>query len=291
MRNNPLNKFKDYLSLSKIKIMIPVSLTGFTGYFFYNPHFTSRLFVSSIGIFLLAVSASVLNQIQEIDPDLRMIRTHLRPLPAKRISPAHASVFCVLSMAAGMAILYLTGNIRACLIGLFTILWYNGVYTYLKRITPFAVVPGAITGALPPLIGWVAAGGLLFDKQIMFIQFLIFMGQIPHFWLLILKYGNDYKQAGFPTITDVFNDRQINRITFSWVISSVLSALFLCYFEIIKNQIIIIVLAIASAIIIWRFLDLLKYKDMKNNQNKYSIFLDSYFLLILLLLISDKILN
>ncbi len=289
MTNNPGTIVKDYLALSKIKIMIPVSLTGFTGYFAFDPHFSINLFITSLGILLMAIAASVLNQIQEVQLDSRMTRTRLRPLPAKRITMNHASIFFIINLVAGMLLIFAAGNIYAALIGLFTIIWYNGIYTYSKRITAFAVVPGALTGALPPLMGWVAAGGGFFDKPIIFIQFLIFIGQIPHFWLLILKYGEDYKLAGFPNLMDVFTRKQINRMTFSWVISSVISALFLCYFEIIKSQVIVGILIIASVYLIWEFFSLLKSAPAP--VKRYSIIFDSYFLLVLVLLISDKIIS
>jgi protoheme IX farnesyltransferase len=288
MTNKTSNKLKDWLELAKLKIMIPVSLTGFTGYFAFDPHFSLRIFFLSFGILLMAVSASVLNQIQEINPDGMMIRTSKRPLPAKRISLMSAFLFFFFNLIAGVSVIYYTGNIKAVIIGLFTIFWYNVIYTYSKRITAFAVVPGAITGALPPLIGWVAAGGGLWEKPIVFIEFLIFIGQIPHFWLLILKYGEEYKQAGFPSLTNIFNKAQIKWLTFVWVISSVTAALFLCYFEIIHNTIIIVMLVLISIYVIWQFLDLLKIRTSENNYRKYSIVLDLYFLLVLLLLISDK---
>jgi protoheme IX farnesyltransferase len=288
MTNKTSNKLKDWLELAKLKIMIPVSLTGFTGYFAFDPHFSLRIFFLSFGILLMAVSASVLNQIQEINSDGMMIRTSNRPLPAKRISLRSAFLFFFFNLIAGVSVIYYTGNIRAVIIGLFTIFWYNVIYTYSKRITAFAVVPGAITGALPPLIGWVAAGGGLWEKPIVFIEFLIFIGQIPHFWLLILKYGEEYKQAGFPSLTNIFNTAQIKWLTFVWVISSVAAALFLCYFEIIHNTIIIVILVLISIYVIWQFLDLLKIRASENNYRKYSIVLDLYFLLVLLLLISDK---
>lgn len=288
MTNKTSNKLKDWLEFSKLKIMIPVSLTGFTGYFAFNPQFSSGIFLLSFGILLMAVSASVLNQIQEVKSDGMMIRTSNRPLPAKRITLTGAFLFFFFNLITGVIVIYYTGNIKAVIIGLFTIFWYNVIYTYSKRITAFAVVPGAITGALPPLIGWVAAGGGLWDKPIVFIEFLIFIGQIPHFWLLILKYGEEYKKAGFPSLTNIFTSAQIKRLTFVWVISSVAAALFLCYFEIIQNSIIIVILVIISIYVIWQFLDLLKIRASENNYRKYSIVLDLYFLLVLLLLISDK---
>lgn len=291
MINNPENKLKDYLELAKIKIMIPVSLTGFTGYFIFDPHLSARIFFTSLGILLMAISASVLNQIQEVEPDSKMSRTCHRPLPTRRINLQSATLFFLFNLIAGIVIIYCAGNLKAALIGLITIIWYNGIYTYSKRITAFAVVPGAITGALPPLIGWVAAGGGVWENPIIFIEFLIFTGQIPHFWLLILKYGEEYKQAGIPSITDIFSRTQIKRLTFSWVVSSVVAALFLCYFEIIQSRLIVGILLVASIYMIWQFFDLLKPGINKNNYRKYSILLNSYFLLALLLLISDKIIS
>jgi heme o synthase len=291
MKNNTGNKFKYYLELSKLKIMLPVSLTGFTGYFIFDPHFSVKILLISLGVLLLAISASVLNQIQEVELDSNMNRTHNRPLPAQKITLQQAILFSLCNLVAGTAIIYFAGNLKAALIGLFTILWYNGIYTYSKRITAFAVVPGAITGALPPLIGWVAAGGGEWNKPIIFLEFLFFTGQIPHFWLLILKYGEEYKKAGIPSLTDILTRTQINRLTFTWVVSSVIAALFLCYFEIIQTKSIVGILLIASSFIIWQFIDLIKITVNKNNYSKYSILLNSYFLLVLLLLISDRIIT
>ena len=289
MKSNFGNHFRDYLKLSKLKIMIPVSLTGFTGYFIFTPQFSAKIFLVTIGILFMAISASVLNQIQEVDIDRKMNRTHDRPLPAGRIRVCHALLFFFFNLIAGTSILYSTGRITATLIGILTIIWYNGIYTYAKRLTAFAVVPGAITGALPPLIGWTAAGGGIWDQSIIFIEFLFFAGQIPHFWLLILKYGEEYYQAGIPSLTNIMSRTQINRLTFTWVVTSVIAALFLCYFEIIKTELLSVILLIASAFLVWKFSRLIKMSAEKINYNTYSILLYSYFLLMLILLISDRI--
>jgi protoheme IX farnesyltransferase len=291
MKNNSGNIFKYYLELSKLKIMIPVSLTGFTGYFIYNPHLSFNILLISTGILLLAISASVLNQIQEVDLDRKMNRTHNRPIPGQKIKIQQAFIFFLACLSAGIATVFYFGNIKAVIIGLITILWYNGIYTYSKRITAFAVVPGAVTGALPPLIGWISAGGGILDKPIIFVEFLFFIGQIPHFWLLILKYGEEYNNAGIPSLTNVFNTIQINRLTFTWVVSSAIAALFLCYFEIIQTRSILIILLIASFIMIWQFFDLVKTNVKKSSYSKYSIILYSYFLLVIILLITDRIIT
>ena len=291
MKNNSGNKFRNYLQLSRLTIMAPVSLTGFTGYFIFNPHFSINLVLVSLGIFFMAISASSLNQIQEVGFDSKMNRTFDRPIPSGRIKLKSAVFFSLCNLFAGLFIIYSFGNILAALIGFFTIFWYNGIYTYSKRITAFAVVPGALTGALPPLIGWIAAGGGIWDKPIVFLEFLFFIGQIPHFWLLILNYGDEYNKAGIPNLTNIFKADQISRLTFTWVLTSVFAAIFLCYFEIIMSGPVIVILVIASIYLVWEFSILLKKGVDKKTYKKYSLLLDSYFLLVLVLLIIDRIID
>jgi heme o synthase len=291
MENNSAGKLKHYLELSKLKIMIPVSLTGFTGYFILDPHLSLNILVLTTGILLLAISASILNQVQEAELDRKMNRTQKRPIPSLKINLLNAKLFFLANLLTGTLLVYSAGGIKAAILGLFTIFWYNGIYTYSKRITAFAVVPGAITGSLPPLIGWVAAGGGILDKPIIFLEFLFFVGQVPHFWLLILKYGEEYKQAGMPSLTGILSTSQINRLTFTWVVSSVIAALFLCYFEIIRTGILTGILLIASIYIIWKFSDLVKPRATSGISSKYSILLYSYFLLVMILLISDRIIT
>jgi heme o synthase len=291
MKNNSGTRLRDYLQLSKLTIMLPVSLTGFTGFFMYNPHLSISLILVSSGILLMAISASALNQVQEAGIDGRMNRTHDRPIPAGRIKLTYGVIFSLCCFLCGTFLIFSGGNIKAALIALFTVLWYNGVYTYSKRITAFAVVPGALTGALPPLIGWVAAGGGIWDKPVIFLEFLFFIGQIPHFWLLLLKYGEEYKKAGIPTLTNIFTTGQINRLTFTWVVTSVIAAVFLCYFEVIRTGALAGILLIVSVFLIWQFSGLLKSGADGKPSIKYSILLDLYFLLILLLLIADRIIG
>ena len=291
MRSNFKEKVRIYLELSKIRIMIPVSLTGFCGYFIFDPHFSVAIIMISTGILLQAMSASILNQLQEVDIDLKMNRTHNRPLPAHKISKTQAFISFFITLIAGTGLIYLFGNPESALIGLFTIFWYNGIYTYSKRISAFAVVPGSLTGALPPIIGWVAAGGGIMDKTIIFVAFLLFIGQVPHFWLLILKYGEEYEKAGIPSLTSVLSRPQINRLTFTWVVVSVISALFLCFFEIIHSRIIIILLLIASFYLIWLFKEMILSLDNKINFRRNFIFLNSYFLLVIIFLMVDKMIT
>lgn len=288
MESKPGNKFGSYAELSKLKIMIPVSFTGFTGYFIKKPEISPGIFLVTAGILFLAVSASVLNQIQEADIDALMKRTRNRPLPTGRIKIRNAQVYFFLNLAAGTLLVFAAGNVIAALTGLFAVLWYNGVYTNAKRLTAYAIIPGSLTGALPPLIGWLAAGGSPFDRTILFLELLFFIGQIPHFLLLIIKYGEEYEKASIPVISRRISHGAMNRITFALVAASVVTAIFLCYHAMTGSGLIIACL-IASVLLLWQFSGLLRKPLNGNSCMKYFNSLDSYFLLVLILLISDKI--
>jgi protoheme IX farnesyltransferase len=182
---------------------------------------------TAFAVFILAAGASVLNQYQERDIDARMERTRLRPLPAGIISPSLAFFIALLLISAGLSTLALAGGKGPAFLGMAAILWYNGAYTYLKRLTAFAAVPGAIVGMVPPAIGWTACGGSLADPRLLVVCLLFFLWQVPHFWLQVLHHGEEYEQAGLPSLTKVLGKRQIARMTFFWICSTAVASLLL----------------------------------------------------------------
>lgn len=152
-----------------------------------------------LGGFLVTGSSNGFNQIIERDLDKLMTRTQNRPLPQERMSVAEAMVLASVTGIAGVAILWVFMNPLSGLLGLLALLLYTVVYTPLKRVTPFAVFIGAFPGAIPPLLGCVAAtegfgsvpliGWILFAGQ--------FIWQFPHFWAIAWVLDDDYKKAGF----------------------------------------------------------------------------------------------
>ena len=160
-------------------------------------------------------------------------------------------VISVLLFLAGSAVLVSGTNILALSVGYLTFLWYNGVYTPLKKITPWAIIPGSLVGALPPVAGWVSAGGSLTDPRIMIVSLYFFIWQIPHFWLLLMLYADDYKQGGFPTLTDVMNISQLKRITFIWLVATVLIAMIIPLFGLVNYSYSLLMLTIGSAWMIY----------------------------------------
>jgi protoheme IX farnesyltransferase len=159
-----------------------------------------------------------------------MERTRNRPLPAKQISVRTAWIATFIFGFSGCLLLYFYGGLVPLLLGLFNIAWYNGFYTWFKKINVFAVVPGSLVGAIPPVIGWTAAGGNIFSEQILILSGFLFLWQVPHFWMLQVRFADDYKKAGFPVLSDKISVPFIALTTVVWLIASSMSTgLFILY--------------------------------------------------------------
>ena len=217
-----------------------------------------------------------------------MKRTAERPLPSGKVTLKRAIVFSIVCAATGTTLLLLTGYVLAAAFGLFTLAWYNLVYTPLKRVTAFAVLPGALIGALPPLIGWTAAGGDPLDMEIIVVAFLLFVGQMPHYWLLLLKVGKEFHEAGLPVITSLFDQRQIRNLSFIWIATSGVCVLMLPSTPVIRHLAISLFL-IAAAILYIVLMFILSYKgNLVEHWKKAFITVNLFYLFIIMALIADR---
>ena len=201
------------LDIIKIKITVLVSFTTGLGYIIAANSFSITLLYVVLGIFFLACSSAALNHLQEKDFDALMQRTSNRPLPSGGTSSGFVFGVALFFIISGILILVLKVNYQSLIIGLNTLIWYNAIYTPLKRRSAFAVIPGSLVGALPPLAGFAAVEGFHFDIRILYISFYFFLWQIPHFWLLLLVYGEDYKQAGYPVLNEIFDGKKLKVFT------------------------------------------------------------------------------
>jgi len=197
-----------FAELSKFGIVLLVLVSAAAGFMLRAPLGADfpwgHGLVVLTGVMLLSSGASALNQVQERDRDARMARTAGRPLPSGRISHAQGLTFATLATVAGAAVLWIGVGRTAGILGLIAAAFYNGVYTpWLKPTSAFAAVPGAIPGSIPPVIGWVAAGGRLTDAGAVILFGILFLWQMPHFWALALRYRSDYASGGFPMVSDV----------------------------------------------------------------------------------------
>lgn len=214
------SQLKIISELIKYRVSMAVSFTTVTGYFVYTEKLDFQVLLLMFAVFLLASGASALNECQEYRFDAKMDRTKNRPIPTGRISIRNAWLVSIGFTVAGILLLYLFYNPMTAFLGFTNIIWYNVIYTNLKRVSPFAVVPGSMVGAIPVLMGWTAAGGYVFDKSIIFIAFFIFIWQIPHFWLLMFKYGKQYEAAGFRTINQTMSPDVLRIVIFAWILAT-----------------------------------------------------------------------
>ena len=284
---NIQSKISVLLELGKVKIAVPIAISCFTGFILYSPEISWQMLDVVFGIFLIVMGASALNHVQEYKKDALMNRTKFRPIPSGKISISEAVRWSAFFLLTGFGFLAWGGNITSLWIAILSIFWYNMVYTPLKQFTAFAVVPGALSGAFPPWIGWVAAGGDILAPPILALSFFFFIGQIPHFWLLLMLYGEDYKQAGFKVLTDIFTHNQIRKITLVWMLATIVVALLLPTFRVISSQLLIWSLLIISIWIIPNSFLLLK-KDERMNIRKLFLRLNLYFLLVMIMIGIDR---
>jgi protoheme IX farnesyltransferase len=149
-----------------------------------------------LGGFLVVASSNGLNQIVEKNFDVLMTRTENRPLAQNRMTVLEAAVFCTVTGIVGVYLLGTFLNQYAAILGIGSLISYAFIYTPLKRVSSVAVYIGAVPGAIPPLLGWVAATGKF--SAIAGILFLIqFIWQFPHFWAIAWILDDDYKKAGY----------------------------------------------------------------------------------------------
>ena len=186
----------DIIKLSKVKLTTSIVFSAIAGYFIAANQFDVLLFTYLlIGGFLVVAASNGFNQILEKEYDKLMVRTADRPLPTERMSISEAFWISLLMGLLGVFLLYRI-NYLSGFFGTLSIILYVLAYTPLKRISPISVFVGAFPGAIPFMLGWVAATndfdiepGILFAIQ--------FIWQFPHFWAIAWVCNDDYKKAGF----------------------------------------------------------------------------------------------
>jgi len=287
-RNSPGEMLKIISELGKVRISVAVAFTTFTGYMLSHGTFDRGFVLPFIGIFLLACGASAFNQLQETETDKIMKRTAGRPLPSGRITKTGAFAIALAYFLSGCLVLYFGPGLLTLLVGISTFVWYNLIYTPLKKVTAFATVPGSMVGALPPLAGWVAGGGSLTDPRALALGFFFFMGQIPHFWLLLLKLGKQYEMAKLPSLTQLLTDEQIKRLTFVWIVATAVSALALPLFKLQDQVWSVTFIILLSAALIVIFFPLLNRKK-PFNVGKSFVLINVYYLFVMLVMIGDRL--
>lgn len=285
-----VEKISILLELVKIRITILVSLTTILGYVLSVQTFGFNLVFVTLGIFLLACGASVLNHFQERQADLLMERTRERPIPSGKVQPKTVLVIAITFVFAGSLILILFVNVKAFIIGSIALVWYNFIYTPLKKKTIWAIIPGSLVGALPPLAGYFANEGAILNKSIIAVAVYLFIWQIPHFWLLLLKYDKDYKKANFPVITDHYSSKAIKYASAVLSISSILLAIYTSLF-LLNFIALFLLLCVTAALAIYGITDFLRRELSKKSSTICFVIINSFTLVFIILVSIDQIVS
>jgi protoheme IX farnesyltransferase len=223
--------------LFRVRLALLNGMSALGGYcLFPAPVQMAHLMSAFCGVTLLAMGGSALNQVMERDIDAMMARTRCRPIPYGDISLSTATFAGVIAILLGCALLAATGGLLPPALGLAALVWYLAVYTPLKRRTSLALPLGAISGAVPPLIGWCLAGGILTDYRIIILAGLFFIWQIPHFWLLQRQHRTDYRSAGILLFPEKLESLPAPFLIYIWVLALLAAALMLPVLGVISQQ-------------------------------------------------------
>ncbi len=281
---------KIFLELIKVKISLFATLSASAGFIFAHRGLSREMVLPVVGVFFLASGSCALNQFQERRYDQRMERTQGRPIPSKRLSPSMALKISIGLLLFGSILLYVGTHWSASGFGLFAVFWYNGVYTLLKRKSAFAAIPGALVGAIPPLIGWVSGKGYFsLDPQILAVSFFFFIWQVPHFWLLLLKFGRDYEKAGLPSLSRIFTSAQLSRIIFIWIFAAGAACMIIPLFGIVKSHVIHGSLFLVVFWLIWKSLKLITAQRHPFSSEFPFKTINSYAVVVMILLTLDHL--
>ncbi len=223
--------FRDFKEITKAGLAISVLFSSIAGYLLgfdeSHPFSWTTLIMLIIGGYCMVGASNAFNQVIEKDLDALMDRTKNRPVPAGRMSPNVALFVASLLTIIGLILLYLI-NPKTAMFGAISIFLYTSAYTPLKTVTPLSVFVGAIPGAIPFMLGWVAATGN-FGIEAGTLFMIQFFWQFPHFWAIGWFLYEDYEKAGFfmlPTgQRDTKTATQIILYTFWLIVASLLPCL------------------------------------------------------------------
>ena len=277
-------------NLIKLRLTLSVVFSSFISYFLaYSEVNFIQLFYLTIGGILIVSSSNIFNQIIEKDLDKLMKRTKNRPLPKKEISQSLAMTIAIIFTIIGLYFMY-SINLKVAILSAVSVFLYVALYTPLKLITPLSVFVGAIPGAFPIMIGWVAATNNLGVEAIT-LFLMQFFWQFPHFWSIGWSQSMDYEKAGFKMLPTGKKDKSTAAQILFYSIWSVLISV-IPFFGItgnLKLSIIGLLIVIILGVILVQKAYMLFVFEKNQNANSLMITSIVYLTLVQLTLLLDKL--
>jgi len=278
---------KDFFVVTKFKLSFAVSLSALFAYIMARGEIGLDMFLATLAVLLVAMGVSTLNQVQEYRSDAKMTRTKNRPIASGRMTPQTGTIIALSLIALSMLLIYNLLGLTGVNLFMFAFIWYNAMYTPLKKKSALAVIPGAILGVIPPAIGWLVAGHSLKELEFIAIAAYYFIWQVPHFWLLVMLFHGDYKDGGYPTAMKLFGQASLQRLTFVWLIFTIQAGIFLVWaFEVYP-----VTMLFTALVGVWAFIS--SFELLKSSfelKNARSVFwkINAAFLAIVILLSIDE---
>ncbi|MCP3898148.1 MAG: UbiA family prenyltransferase [Desulfobacteraceae bacterium] len=216
------NVLKSLLELVKFSLCLHISISAIFGFVLSKQSFSMQALLLGFFVLFLALGCAALNNIQDKKYDACFSRTCNRALVSGKLKVRLAFIIATFNITIGLlGLLTFFQGIFPFLYGILALISYNLLYTPLKKHTLFAIIPGTMSGMLPPLIGWTAAGGSFTDKTIVIIMIVLGLWQIPHFFLILLK--SDYKhldnkpeQNKYPNFKNIFSKTDLKLQVLIW---------------------------------------------------------------------------
>ncbi|MEF3303612.1 heme o synthase [Paenibacillus sp. GYB003] len=284
---------KDFIQLAKPGILFSNIITAFGGYWVASGNaggtFDVPLMIyAMLGTLLVMASGCVLNNYLDRDMDTKMSRTRKRALPTGIVDPKVVFWYGIILGVAGLSVLSLLVNPLSGLLGVVGLLVYVLVYTaWLKRTSPLSTTIGAISGAMPPVIGYCAVTGQL-DMGAWILFGILFFWQPPHFWALGIRRKEEYRAAGFPLLPVVHGNELTKMHMIRFLVMLVPVSLLLYAYGYVGE--IYLVAAIVLGLI-WTFIGLAGFKtnDDDNWAKRMFVFSINYLPLLFIVMILDTI--
>jgi protoheme IX farnesyltransferase len=289
---SPKSIFLDFKEITKAGLAISVVFSSIVGYLlgFSSEHPFSFLtmFLLAIGGYCMVGASNIFNQVIEKDLDAKMDRTKNRPVPSGRMSVNNALTLGFVLTCIGLVVLYFI-NPKTAMFGAISIFMYVSLYTPLKTLTPLSVFVGAFPGAIPFMLGWVAASGS-FGIEAGTLFLIQFFWQFPHFWAIGWFLFDDYKKAGFFMLPTGKRDRKtaIQIILYTiWLLIASLLPVFGFTGALQLSIIAAIVVFLLGCWMLFYALQLYKNKDVKSAK-KLMLVSVTYITLLQIIYVIDK---
>jgi protoheme IX farnesyltransferase len=213
---------KYHLQAAKVPLCLLVSFSALFGFSLSSQRIGLHGVLLGVSVFLLACGGASLNSFQEHRWDRLMQRTRRRPVAAGLLGPEQARKQGQILAGAGLCLLLLGfASPAPVLAGIVALVLYNLVYTPLKYRSIWAIIPGAICGAIPPYIGWLAGGGTLLSPIIGCVFVLLVIWQMPHFWLVVLANRRDYHESVLPSLAQLMPEQSLRLVSIVWIMALV----------------------------------------------------------------------